>query len=125
MSDRQQLPVVFVSHGSPMLVFEDIPARRFLAGLGRALPRPRAILCISAHWTTAAPMVSDTENPSTIHDFYGFPQELYELGYPAPGSPALAAETRAALAKQGIIPTCIDHYPWAHLRRPMVMMCHG
>lgn len=111
------MPVVFVSHGSPMLVFEDIPARGFMAGLGGALPRPRAILCVSAHWETASPAVSGAARPPTIHDFYGFPRELYQLQYPAPGAPKLALRTRALLAEAGI--DCavdpaqgLDHGAW-------------
>lgn len=91
------LPAVFVSHGSPMLAIEDQPARRFLAGLGGALPRPRAILAVSAHWLTAAPAVSAATQPETIHDFGGFPEALYRIQYPAPGAPELAARVAALL----------------------------
>ncbi len=111
------LPVVFVSHGSPMLVFEAIPARDFLSGLAATLPRPEAILCVSAHWETASPAVSGVERPETIHDFYGFPPELYRLRYPAPGAPALAERVRATLAEAGIACTIdpargLDHGAW-------------
>lgn len=111
------LPVIFLSHGSPMLVFEKIPARDFMAGLGAALPRPDAILCVSAHWTTEQPAVSGAERPETIHDFYGFPDELYRLHYPAPGAPALAKRVCGSLAAAGL--SCVidpayglDHGAW-------------
>jgi 4,5-DOPA dioxygenase extradiol len=117
------LPVLFLSHGSPMLPFEAIPARDFLAGLGARLPRPSAILCISAHWETAAPTVSGAERPETIHDFYGFPEALYRLRYPAPGAPALAARVRGLLVDAGL--ECridpgqgLDHGAW----NPLLLM---
>ena len=107
------LPTVFISHGAPTLVFEDIPARKFIAGLGEALPRPQSILCVSAHWETEAPAVSGADSPETIHDFYGFPEALYRLRYPAPGSPALAKRVAELIegieidAGQGL-----DHGAW-------------
>lgn len=118
-----ELPVLFVSHGSPMLPFEQIPARDFLAGLGERLPRPRAILCISAHWETAAPAVGGAERPETVHDFYGFPDALYRLRYPAPGAPALAGRARDLLSAAGL--QCridpgqgLDHGAW----NPLLLM---
>jgi 4,5-DOPA dioxygenase extradiol len=68
------MPVVFVSHGSPMLPFEDIPARKFMLGLGAKLPRPKAILCISAHWESPIVRATGAEKLETIHDFFGFPR---------------------------------------------------
>lgn len=117
MPDRPPLPVVFVSHGSPMLVFEEIPARDFMAGLGRALPRPDAILCVSAHWESETPLVSGARRPETIHDFYGFPEALYRLRYPAPGAPALAARVRDLLQAAGFRGAIdpdrgLDHGAW-------------
>ncbi len=103
----QPLPSLFLSHGSPMLVFEDIPARHFIAELGRTLEHPKAILCISAHWETERPTVSTAAAPETIHDFYGFPEELYRLRYPAPGAPALARRTVELLEEAGV-GTAID-----------------
>src|SRR5687768_11225407 len=93
------LPTLFLSHGSPMLPLEDIPARDFMAGLGPRLPRPDSILCVSAHWETYAPAVSTAKSPETIHDFHGFPPELYRLRYAAPGAPELAR--RAAMLLEG------------------------
>ena len=113
----QTLPALFISHGSPMLVFEDIPARQFITGLGHQLERPKAILCISAHWETEQPTVSAAAAPETIHDFYGFPDELYRLRYAAPGAPALARRTVELLEESGIGGTTdgergLDHGAW-------------
>ncbi|WP_395016439.1 DODA-type extradiol aromatic ring-opening family dioxygenase [Dongia sp.] len=97
-----QMPVVFVSHGSPMLPFEDIPARKFLLGLGAKLPQPTAVLCISAHWESPVARATGAAAPKTIHDFAGFPKALYELQFDAPGSPELAARAVALLKDAGI-----------------------
>src|SRR5262249_50254955 len=100
-ASAERLPAVFISHGSRMLVFEDIPARTFIAGLGNMLGRPRAILCVSAHWEAEQPTVSAAVRPETIHDFYGFPGELYRLRYPAPGAPDLARRAAALIEASG------------------------
>jgi 4,5-DOPA dioxygenase extradiol len=104
MSDPLNLtmPVVFVSHGSPMLPFEDSPARKFLLGLGTKLPKPTAILCISAHWEGPSVRATGAGKPETIHDFFGFPKALYELEFDAPGSPDLAARAVTLLNDAGI-----------------------
>jgi 4,5-DOPA dioxygenase extradiol len=101
-TQTEEMPVVFVSHGSPMLPFEDIPARKFMLGLGAKLPRPKAVLCISAHWESPAVAATGAAQPETIHDFYGFPKALYELQFDAPGSPELAARAVALLKEAGI-----------------------
>ena len=85
------LPSLFLSHGAPTLPLTDTPARAFLSQLGGMLARPKAILVISAHWETSVPTVSAVDRNDTIHDFGGFPRALYELRYPAPGSPSVAA----------------------------------
>ncbi|HXV24641.1 MAG TPA: class III extradiol ring-cleavage dioxygenase [Alphaproteobacteria bacterium] len=116
----QRISPVFVSHGAPTLVLEDHPARHFLARLGREMERPRAILCVSAHWETAEPTVSLAERPATIHDFYGFPEELYRMTYPAPGAPDLARRGAELLRTAGL--PCredpdrgLDHGAWSPL----------
>ena len=91
------MPSLFLSHGAPTLPLTDTPARAFLSGLGGTLTQPKAILVVSAHWETAVPTVSAGDRNETIHDFRGFPRALYEMSYPAPGSPAVAARVAQLL----------------------------
>jgi 4,5-DOPA dioxygenase extradiol len=114
------MPSVFVSHGSPSLIVDGGPACDFLRRLGADLPRPQAIVCVSAHWDTLRPAVTGADRPTTIHDFYGFPRALYELRYPAPGDPALADRVAAVLQDAGfgadIDPARgLDHGVWTPL----------
>jgi len=113
-------PAIFLSHGSPTMPLEKSAANDFLRGLGAMLGRPEAILMVSAHWDTERPAVSAAERPETIHDFYGFPPELYRLRYPAPGAPQLARCVEQLLAGQGyevdIDPDRgLDHGAWTPL----------
>lgn len=110
------LPSVFVSHGAPTLTLETrSPGRAFLATLGARLGRPSAILAVSAHWTTRVPAVGGATAPETIHDFHGFPEELYRMRYPAPGAPALAQRV-AGLTGAIVDPDQgLDHGAWVPL----------
>ncbi|MCA0210851.1 MAG: dioxygenase [Proteobacteria bacterium] len=120
----RRLPSLFLSHGSPMMALEPSPARTFLAGLGAKLPRPRAILVVSAHHDAAfeggRATVTASPAPPTIHDFGGFPDELFAMRYPAPGDPALANRVVALLAGHGLDITAdttrgLDHGAWVPL----------
>lgn len=116
------LPVVFVSHGSPMHALEAGATATGQAwkALGARLPRPRAILIASAHWETARPELTGSERPETIHDFHGFPQPLYEIRYPAPGAPRIAERARELLQAAGLPASIdasrgLDHGAWTPL----------
>ena len=116
-----RLPTIFLSHGAPTLAVEDGSDTRAWAALARELPRPREILVVSAHWDTPAPAASGTPRPETIHDFFGFPRELYEQRYPAPGAPALAGRVAQCLEAAGL--ACridaergLDHGAWVPLK---------
>jgi 4,5-DOPA dioxygenase extradiol len=94
-----KMPLLFLGHGSPMNAIED---NEFVHGwieAGKSIPKPRAILCISAHWETRGTNVTAMETPPTIHDFGGFPKALFDVQYPAPGSPELARETKSIIKK--------------------------
>src|SRR5659263_84782 len=111
------LPTLFVSHGAPTLPLEHVPAREFLATLGDRYRNAHAVLCISAHWNTPRPTVNAVEAPETIHDFYGFPAELYGLQYKARGSPDLAGRVADILHGAGL--SCdIDDLSLIHISEP-------
>lgn len=111
-----RLPVLFLGHGSPMTTITDVPERRSWQALGRALPRPEAILAITAHWETkGATHLTAGVAPRTIHDFRGFPQELFDLRYPAPGSPELVERVAALLGHDRVVRDetwGFDHGAW-------------
>ncbi len=116
-----RLPTLFLSHGSPLHALDAGDAGRAWQALAAALPRPRAILMVSAHWETALPMLTGGTALQTIHDFGGFPAPLYKLRYDAPGSPQLASEAAGMLRAAGIAASIngvrgIDHGAWVPLR---------
>jgi 4,5-DOPA dioxygenase extradiol len=114
-------PTLFIGHGNPMNAIEDNPYSLGWEAMGRALPTPKAILCISAHWETRGTFLTQSETPQTIHDFGGFPQSLFDVQYPAPGSVALAEITQNALTSQTNVGLTqdwgLDHGAWSVLCR--------
>lgn len=115
------LPALFVSHGAPNIILYDSPTRRFLAGLGGQLGRPRAVVAISAHWEARTPTVNATLQPKTIHDFFGFEPPLYEMQYAAPGAPELAREVVRRIESTGLRAAVddargLDHGVWVPLK---------
>lgn len=118
MTDR--LPALFISHGAPTLVLEDSPSRHFIAQLGTELPRPRAIVIVSAHWETRGLVINHNSRPETIHDFYGFPEALYRLSYPARTDAQLCARLHELFAAAGLPAQSteqrgLDHGAWTPL----------
>jgi len=113
------MPVLFLGHGSPMNAIEE---NEFVAGFrktGKELPRPKAILCISAHWETRGTFVTAMEQPKTIHDFGGFPKALFDVQYPAPGSPWLAGETKKVITTTEVgmdHSWGLDHGAWSVIK---------
>jgi 4,5-DOPA dioxygenase extradiol len=116
----EQMPVLFVGHGSPTNAMEDNEFTRTWHRLGREMPRPRAILCISAHWYTRRVAITTSPKPRTVHDFYGFPEELYNMFYTPPGWPAAAQEV-GTLAPDVPLESDrdrgMDHGTWTVLRK--------
>jgi len=118
-STTHQMPVLFLGHGSPMNAIEENEFVQGFRTVAREIPKPSAILCISAHWETRGTYVTAMQNPMTIHDFGGFPDALYEVQYPAPGSPDLAKETQSLLSKTSVHlddKWGLDHGAWSVIR---------
>lgn len=113
-----KMPVLFVGHGNPMNAIERNEFFRGWESLGRRLPRPESILCISAHWETNGAWVTATETPPTIHDFYGFPKALFDVRYPAPGDPRLARRVAELVTSESVAldpGRGLDHGAWSVL----------
>jgi 4,5-DOPA dioxygenase extradiol len=114
-----QIPSIFIGHGNPMNALLDNAYTRGWAAIGREVPRPTAVLSVSAHWYIPGTSVTAMNAPRTIHDFGGFPQELYRIDYPAPGDPALADRVRSLLSPISVSPDRswgLDHGTWTVLR---------
>jgi len=112
------LPALFLGHGNPMFALSDNHYARAWSTIGRALRRPRAVLCVSAHWYEPVRAVTASAVPETIHDFGGFPAELYKVTYPAPGDPALAGQVAELLRADGFgvdQTRGLDHGTWSVL----------
>ena len=119
LSASETMPVLFVGHGNPMNAIEQNDYVHAWQQLGKTLPRPNAILCISAHWETKGTFVTAMEKPKTIHDFYGFPKALFDVEYPAAGSAELAKETKQSITKTPVgfdYEWGLDHGSWSVLK---------
>ena len=119
MSNTGKMPVLFLGHGSPMNAIEENEFVSTFRKLGQEIIRPNAILCISAHWETKGTFVTAMQNPPTIHDFGGFPQALFDVQYPAKGSPELAQETKSIITKTEVRlddKWGLDHGAWSVIK---------
>src|SRR5215831_14097825 len=114
----QRMPAIFFGHGNPMNALLENTYTKEWAAIGTAISKPKAILAVSAHWYIPDSAVTISTAPRTIHDFGGFPRELYEVRYPAPGDPALARRVRDLLAPLRVTPDegwGLDHGTWSVL----------
>jgi len=110
-----RMPVLFLGHGSPMNAVEDNEFHRGWRALGERLPRPKAVLCVSAHWETRGVYSTAAAQPETIHDFYGFPKALFDVRYPASGDPALARRAEELAGARQDPRRGLDHGAWGVL----------
>lgn len=120
VSHNGKMPVLFIGHGNPMNGIEDNSFSHGWQKLGEALPRPKAVLCVSAHWLTEDTYVNTSPRPDTIHDFWGFPRELYEVLYKCPGTPGFAQQAQSLVTAASVTLTedwGIDHGTWVPMRR--------
>lgn len=115
-----RMPVLFIGHGNPMNAIQDNEYTRKFNDIGKSLPKPKAILVVSAHWETNGTFVTAMENPKTIHDFGGFPKALHEYQYPAPGSPVFAQETKSLIRGTEV---GLDH-EWGLDHGAWTVLCH-
>jgi 4,5-DOPA dioxygenase extradiol len=119
LKSTAKMPVLFLGHGSPMNAIELNEFSSSWQRIGKALPHPAAVICISAHWETCGTFITAMEKPSTIHDFGGFPQALFDVQYPAPGDPELARETINLVTNSEIKPDSkwgLDHGCWSVMK---------
>lgn len=119
MSNTDKMPVLFLGHGSPMNAIEENQFVQGFRKIGKEIEKPNAILCISAHWETRGTYVTAMQNPPTIHDFGGFPQALFDIQYPAPGSPELANQTKQLITKTKVElddKWGLDHGAWSVIK---------
>ena len=117
--NTEKMPVLFLGHGSPMNAIEENEFVTEFRNIGKTISKPKAILCVSAHWETRGTFVTAMEKPTTIHDFGGFPQALFDVQYPAPGSPDMAKETKALIKKTEIgldDKWGLDHGAWSVIK---------
>lgn len=119
LDNTEKMPVLFLGHGSPMNAIEENEFVTKFRSLGKELTKPKAILCISAHWETKGTFVTAMENPRTIHDFGGFPKALFDVQYPAKGHPALAKQTKEIITKTEVgldEKWGLDHGAWTVIK---------
>lgn len=119
MENTPKMPVLFLGHGSPMNAIEENEFVQGFRKVATQIPEPKAIVCISAHWETNGTFVTAMQNPPTIHDFGGFPQALFDVQYPAPGSPELAVRTKELIHSTNVVldqSWGLDHGAWSVIR---------